>query len=1201
MGKFSDPNYKLLSDYFDILVAVRSGSQKSFLIGPNKTVVSEGGLWSILYEDNATRGFVGHRFKIKEITGNRFKMTYEGLESTFSVASSAFEIGNEMYFRKDSFFHYWLARPEQDDLFHDYANQEKTFMFFGKIWPISNEVNTYSIEFEGLKDFTLGGLPAHNQTINMAEWLKVYFDQIHHEMYNMTKNFWSMFDAKEIDLRWIGYIANTYGIEISESILNELPLREWVENLPYFLKRVGTYNALYIIYKVFLSNTRNKLNVFERWGEWCVQNIDDIVDDFVDYHFLEFYGIQPSGGAGDVWYSQYDPSDYPVHALQSPTEECGTYKWTTGFGENYLLFQSIALNCSIGDIKEKEINITDYDPQRAAVQTISLSGNSFDGDFVHSTGIQMDSSLVTSNVVFWALSNEVAMMYDHTGNYLSLSFEVSGGSRYFKLTESYSPSGTNYSTKTSYAYLADTSYYLIVDRTGTTLRARVYSKERRWIADLVETISLTLHAVNSYSIIYALNGRRIPTHNSFTGKILGLSIDNVNYTATVAASGFPVITPHYKVEIDLSTEPLGDLYEDQNFIISENLIDELVRNWEYVRPVSKYAHYQELIAPKGIVDRVGNSIPLYDLSFAGYFNTFFTGSQYISAGGSGAENTYSHYQSYASKTWTVTHNLNSPYVLVQPWIFTSSTSQGAKLVQPDTVLIGSNNTVQLTFNESVRGVATVAGSTSVSGVSFIEEDYLSSPSDTWNIDHNLNSNTPSGYTSPPGPVVFHYDTNGYRIVPADNDMVSGPSNDSMETTFGQSVSGASIVRRSDYIHTQNDPENIWTVNHRLNGWVIVQCYGIAQTGGEDILYKEITPKEIEIIDQDNLKIYWTEDINVRGYAHIIQILRNQVIYSPYECDVLGVGMCPEVLGYWKVGTGDSEIWNPYVQNDLETPVASGTYKAIYEDLNNVYIDFEVSPEVADIGIKEVGLFNYLDQLIFYSNCSELFKPTDVNCFFHYRIVKIESSSSSSSSSSVSSSSSQSSSSSSTSTVPISAAFDVLSGTDDGFATSAGAFFDNTGHVTTGSIAVIGGIHGYFRFDNVTIPSSATILSCILRFSASSSLSVSAMNVIIHCEDADDPLAPSGGADLIGRSLTTGTAWNNVTGMVAWNFNNDIYESTDFTPELQTVIDRGGYLSGQAVTVHIVNDPSSDEGATRNLTSFDHATFPEAQLVVTYSL
>ena len=221
MGKFSDPNYKLLKDYFDILVAVRTGSQKSFLIGPNKTVVSEGGLWSILYENNATRGYVGHRFKIAEIDGNRFKMTYEGLESTFSLASSAFDIGNEMYFRKDSFFHYWLARPDQDDLYHDYVNQEKTFSFFGKIWP-TGEDNTYSIEFEGLKDFTLKGLPEHNQTINMTEWLKVYFDQIHHEMYSMTKNFWSMLDAREIELRWLGYISQLYGISVDESILIEL-------------------------------------------------------------------------------------------------------------------------------------------------------------------------------------------------------------------------------------------------------------------------------------------------------------------------------------------------------------------------------------------------------------------------------------------------------------------------------------------------------------------------------------------------------------------------------------------------------------------------------------------------------------------------------------------------------------------------------------------------------------------------------------------------------------------------------------------------------------------------------------------------------------------------------------------------------------------------------------------------------------------
>lgn len=999
MGKFSDPNYKLLRDYFDILVAVRSGTQKSYLLGPNKTVVSDGGLYTILYENHPDRGYVGHRFIIKEIDGNRFKMTYDGLESTFSIASSAFDIGNEMYFRKDSFFHYWLSRPEQDNSYHDYANQKRTFLFFGKIWPVSNEVNTYSIEFEGMKDFTLKGLPQHNQTINMTEWLKVYWDQIHHEMYNMTKTFWSMNDAREIDIRWLAYIASIYGIEISEEILNELPLREWVENLPSFLKRVGTYNALYIIWNVFMSNTSNKLNVYERWGEWCTQNLNNISDEFEDHHFLEFYGTQPSGGAGNYYYSRYNPANYPTHTLTAPIGECGTYKWNIGVGNNYNLFNTLNLNCAIGDIRENKIDVTAYNPTRANLQSIFLSGGSYAGNFTHSIGIEMSSSTVSaSNIVFWGLSNEVAKMTSHSGDYLSLSYEISGGQRYFKFVEQ--ESSVHNSITTSGSYSANTPYYFIIDRTSSNLRARIYSRERKWEDDLLETMTLPLLAVDSYSILYVLNGRNITGHDDWIGTIYKLSIDNVKYTQALATSGAPVITPHYKVQVDLSTEPLGDVFDDDT-IISEDIVNELVKNFEFVRPVSKYAHYEELISPVGRIDRVGDSVALYPLTSNGYMNTYFTGSQFISAGGEGIgiDSTYSHYQQFASKTWTVTHNLNSSYVLVQPWIFVGTTSIGAKVTQPDDIEILSDNSIQLTFNESVRGVAAIAASGDY-GVTFIEEDYISSPSTVWNVDHNLDSNTPSGYTTPPGPVIFNWDNNGYRIIPDINDLAT---DDLLATTWNSSTSGAAIVRRSDYLHTQNDPSDTWTIEHNLNSWIIVQCYDI--TTGE-----EMTPDEIIFVDVDTIRIEWAE--NTRGYAHVIQVIRNNVTYSPYDCDIIGVGFCPNVLGYWKVGTGESTSWNPFVQNDLESPSTSGVYKNIEEDVNNFYIDFIVPSEYEDVGITEVGLFNYLDQLILYSRCSDLFKPDGVQCFFHYRIGKLSSSSSSSSSSSVSSSSSSSSESSS---------------------------------------------------------------------------------------------------------------------------------------------------------------------------------------------
>ena len=243
--------------------------------------------------------------------------------------------------------------------------------------------------------------------------------------------------------------------------------------------------------------------------------------------------------------------------------------------------------------------------------------------------------------------------------------------------------------------------------------------------------------------------------------------------------------------------------------------------------------------------------------------------------------------------------------------------------------------------------------------------------------HNLSTNTPSGsgYTSDVGPVVFHYDTGGNRIVPSDN-LIS--NSNTLQTTWSESVSGNSIIRRSDYIHTQSSSTGKWIVNHNLNSGIIVQCY-------DYITNKEIIPDEIKILDRNSLEIYWSS--GKAGYANIIKIIQNNVIFSPYDCDITGLGIC-ENLGYWKVGIGTSTSWNPYDENDLESPVTSGSYKSIEEDSNNFYVNFIVSSEFEDVNITEVGLFNYQDDLVFYSKCDDLFKPKGVQIYFHYRIGKL---------------------------------------------------------------------------------------------------------------------------------------------------------------------------------------------------------------------
>ena len=147
MSKFSDSNYELLSTYLDAVRTISSGNNSAYVIGPKKSLMSEGG-YITLYENSPTKGYVGHNFSITEIDGNRFKMQYQGLESTFSIATSAFDIGNEFYFRKDSEFHAWLARTSNEE-YRNYCNTEKTFLYFGKIWP-SPGTNSYVIEFEGM-------------------------------------------------------------------------------------------------------------------------------------------------------------------------------------------------------------------------------------------------------------------------------------------------------------------------------------------------------------------------------------------------------------------------------------------------------------------------------------------------------------------------------------------------------------------------------------------------------------------------------------------------------------------------------------------------------------------------------------------------------------------------------------------------------------------------------------------------------------------------------------------------------------------------------------------------------------------------------------------------------------------------------------------------------------------------------------------
>jgi len=171
---------------------------------------------------------------------------------------------------------------------------------------------------------------------------------------------------------------------------------------------------------------------------------------------------------------------------------------------------------------------------------------------------------------------------------------------------------------------------------------------------------------------------------------------------------------------------------------------------------------------------------------------------------------------------------------------------------------------------------------------------------------------------------------------------------------------------------------------------------------------------------------------------------------------------------------------------------------------------------------------------------------------------------------------------------------VTANADDGECEVGGSYFSN-GYVYL-SLGDRSGfnMHSFARFTSVTIPAGATIVSAIIRFVAQESSSGTTCNVNVHFEDADNAAAISSGSDLNGRPRTSAVGWNSLP---VWTINNS-YDTPPLAAILQDVIDRGGWASGNAITVHIRDNGSSTSGL-RAPKSHNLSTADAAELRVTY--
>ena len=126
-------------------------------------------------------------------------------------------------------------------------------------------------------------------------------------------------------------------------------------------------------------------------------------------------------------------------------------------------------------------------------------------------------------------------------------------------------------------------------------------------------------------------------------------------------------------------------------------------------------------------------------------------------------------------------------------------------------------------------------------------------------------------------------------------------------------------------------------------------------------------------------------------------------------------------------------------------------------------------------------------------------------------------------------------------------------------------------------------------------SGATVNACTFTWRANANRSTSGVNTNIYCEDADDAAQIVSTVEFDGRSKTAGTAYDSI----AAETTGTDYTSPDFSADMQTVLGRAGWASGQHCNMFLENDASTTS-SHRSAYSYDGDSTNCEKLNLTYT-
>lgn len=175
-----------------------------------------------------------------------------------------------------------------------------------------------------------------------------------------------------------------------------------------------------------------------------------------------------------------------------------------------------------------------------------------------------------------------------------------------------------------------------------------------------------------------------------------------------------------------------------------------------------------------------------------------------------------------------------------------------------------------------------------------------------------------------------------------------------------------------------------------------------------------------------------------------------------------------------------------------------------------------------------------------------------------------------------------------------ATFQVAATADDGYTFGSGisnnAAYCRMGEKSDGTL-----YNTWHRWTSVNIPAGSTITAAKIQFKAAYSGSGTTVNLNIYFNDADNAANPGDITAYNAKAVTAAVAWNSVSSWTAGTW----YDSPELKTILQTVINRAGWASGNAIMA-LVKSNDSTHNAYRDGVEYANDSSGGAKLVVSYT-